>query len=726
MTTDAFEVVRGSWESVAGFDLSVAFDQAATAMAFVSLDGRWAKVNPALCDLLGRPAVGLVGRSFQELTHPDDLSAGSRFMVPALGPAAEGPLGAPRSGHGGGAIRIRKRYLRPDGSIVHAEVVTTLLHDPLGRPVGYFSQTVDLTAQHALQQQIRHERDRLRATLDNSPMPMAELDLSGNVVYWNAAAEAAFGWTSDEVAGSPLPTVVDEGDRSALATMLAQVSAGRSAGPAEFARLRRDGSALRLSVTCGPIRGQDGSVEGVVMAGVDVTEQRRMEERLQAQAFCDPLTGLPNRPRFLEILSEAICKGSSFGLAILDVTGLKAINDTIGERAGDQVLVEVSRRLLEAARPTGIVGRLGGDDFAVLLGGVEPGQAVGAALELVSHLQRPFELGGRPRRLAALAGVTSFHGQNGAGKGAGDDCACPPGLSPLRRAKELLREADMAMGEAKIDRGSAVESFKPAMREELNERVELVDQLRHALDQGQLTVAYQPIFRLSDRRCVATESLVRWQHPERGAIPPDRFIPLAEKAGLVGQLDRWVMEQACASAAGWPQASPAGSVLVHVNVSGSELMHPLFIRQVLDTLLRSGLDPSRLVIELTESVLVAGADVATERLRQLKSIGVKLSIDDFGTGYSSLSYLEALPVDEIKLDRSFVADIHRAGPRRHGLLRSIVQLAQVLDLEVVAEGIELQEELDVLAGFGCALGQGWLVSPAVPAGDFAAMLEACG
>lgn len=722
VTTGTLDAAAGSWGRITGFDPAIAFDQAATAMAFVSLDGRWLKVNRALCELLGRSVEDLVGRSFQELTHPDDLDAGAPYVAPRPGdPAA--PAVASAAGPDGadlhrGPIRISKRYLRADGAVVHAQVVTTLLHDPLGRPVGYFSQTVDLTAHHQLSQQVRRERDRLRATLENSPMPMAELELSGNVVYWNRAAEKTFGWSSDEVAGSPLPTVTGD-DHAKMAELLEQVSRGHSAGPVEFNRVRRDGTTLLLSVTCGPIRGSDGQVEGAVLAGVDVTEQRRMEQRLHDQAFCDPLTGLPNRARFVELLSDAVCRGSAFGLAIFDVSGLKAVNDTLGERAGDDVLVEVSRRLAGAMGADGMVARLGGDDFAVLMQGVAANRVADVVSALVEQLNRPFSLGNLTRMLSAVVGVTAF----GTELPTDDTCACSPGFSSVKRAKELLREADMAMGQAKANRSSSVEWFRPELRQRLNERVELVEQLRQALDQEQLAVAFQPIFSLSDRSFVGAESLVRWTHPERGAIPPDRFVPLAERAGLVGQLDRYVMEHACASAGAWPASRSGRPLVVHVNASGAELMKAGFARQVLSVLERTGLDPSRLVVELTESVLVEGAQCATERLRQLKDLGVRLSVDDFGTGYSSLSYIEKLPVDEIKIDRSFVQDIHLAGPRRHGLLRSIVQLADVFELEVVAEGIESEDELDVLSRIGCGLGQGWLVSRAVPPAEFAALLR---
>ncbi len=690
---------------------NAAFEMSGTAMAFVSLDGRWMRVNKALCELLGRPPEDLVGRSFQELTHPDDLGAAAHYILGRGGSPSVGGIVEDRAGD----IRLTKRYLRPDGNVVHTELASTLLFDCNGNPSGYFTQTFDVTDRVLLQEQLSQDRNRLKAILQHLPVPVAEVEPNGKVAFWNRAAESVFGWQAESVVGEPLPTVVPE-DRPRLAEMLAAAMAGRSTGPVEVTRLRRDGTALDISVTCAPVGPVDQQSTRAVLVGMDVTQRKRTELELVGQAFFDPLTGLSNRASFLEHLAEAVKGGKSFVLIALDVAHMKATNDTLGERSGDAVLLEAATRLRSAVGDRGIVARLGGNDFAVLLHGADlkDAQALGDAL--VQRISGAMQVGSTTRTLRFSVGLTASTAC------LAGTCSQTPSSSPMGRAKELLREADMAISVAKDQGRTRPVVFSCKFRQDMAERIALTEDLRRALETGALEVAYQPIFSLSDCTTVAAEALSRWHHPDRGAIPPDKFIPLAERAGLVGDLDQAVFLTACRDAVCRPEG-PGGPLGVHVNVSASELETSSGLLSHLEAVLsESGLEPNRLVVELTEGVLLRGGAGAIRTLEGIRSLGVRLSLDDFGTGYSALSYLERLPINGIKLDRSFVSGIDTAGPARIAMVSSVLGMADALGIQVVAEGIETRGELEVMASAGYRLGQGWLVGPAVPNAQFTAAL----
>lgn len=675
----------------------VGFEQAAIGLSLVSLDGRWVRVNRALCALLGRPPEDLVGRSFQDLTVAADLDVGAPFLANSeQSPAATGG--------------VQKRYVLPGGGLVAVEVTATLIRDGSGNPLGYFSQTRDLSEQQRFHDELRAERDRLGAIISNAPVPMAELDPSGRVLLWNKAAAAIFGWTAAEVVGQRMPTVLPE-QWEEFVRLLAGASSGNAAGPVEVTRVRRDGTPLDLWVSCTGIPRVGAGATSVVLVGLDVTERKRMEERLFSQAYYDSLTGLANQTMFLVRLEEAVtaADGSeprSLAVVRLGLEGLKAVNDTLGEEAGQAILVEAAQRLRGAVREGDVVACLGAEDFAVLLVGVGAGRAARIAGQLRQVIEAPMELKGRQRVLRTVAGVASRSGSR---------CG----------AEDLLREAALAMHAARSSPTSRVEVFSDRMRRTALDRLELVEDLRQALDFGDLQVLFQPIVQLDSLQICAAEALVRWYHPQHGPISPTRFVPLAEEAGLIRSLGRLVLAQACTQAASWHAAGPGGAA-VHVNLSGSELMDSELADDISAALESSGLDPRRLVLELTESVLVQGAGRAGERLNSLKSLGLRISLDDFGTGYSALSYLARLPVDEIKLDRSFVQNIHLGGARSRGLVAVVVNLAQQFGLDLVAEGIECGEEKDTLAELGCTLGQGFLLGRPASAGALASKLQVQG
>jgi diguanylate cyclase (GGDEF)-like protein len=437
--------------------------------------------------------------------------------------------------------------------------------------------------------------------------------------------------------------------------------------------------------------------------------ERRVAERtaeLAHLAFHDALTGLPNRERLALHTAETLAANDSgrVWMALLDLDGFKVVNDTLGHAVGDELLRVVGARLAARCPDSALLVRLGGDEFAVLLPGTDCAGATAAADALLTAFEEPFALGHRQLRLTGSIGVA------------------PADVGALD-AGDLLRDADLAMYAAKAaGRGRAV-LFTPSMRAEASERAALESELREAVETGALTVAYQPQVELATGRCIGAEALVRWHHPERGYVPPDMFIPVAEDSELVITLGRSVLQRACAEAAGWVRDLPADHPFeIAVNLSVRQLEHPDVVAHVGEALRSAGLDPARLVVEVTESVFLDETGAGVAALRQLRELGVRVALDDFGTGYSSLGYLQRFAVDILKIDRRFVSGL-TPGDGRPELAGAIVGLARSLRLDVVAEGIEEPGQTARLRELGCTVGQGFLFARPGPAAELTRLLH---
>jgi predicted signal transduction protein with EAL and GGDEF domain len=380
------------------------------------------------------------------------------------------------------------------------------------------------------------------------------------------------------------------------------------------------------------------------------------------------------------------------------------VNDTLGHAVGDELLRVVAGRLTARCADGALLVRLGGDEFAVLLSDTDASGATAAADGLLRAFDEPFALGHRQVRLAGSIGVA-------------------PAATGALDVGDLLRDADLAMYAAKnAGRGRAL-LFSPTMRAEVSERAALQSELREAVEAGALTVAYQPLVELSSGRCIGAEALVRWYHPERGYVPPDVFIPVAEDSDLVVALGRAVLRRACADAAGWVGALPADHPFeIAVNLSVRQLAHPELVTHVTEALRSAGLDPGRLVVEVTESVFLDDTGTGLAALRELRELGVRVALDDFGTGYSSLGYLQRFAVDILKIDRRFVSSL-KPGDGRPELAGAIIGLARSLRLEVVAEGIEEAAQTERLRELGCTIGQGFLFARPAPAAELTALLH---
>jgi diguanylate cyclase (GGDEF)-like protein len=446
-----------------------------------------------------------------------------------------------------------------------------------------------------------------------------------------------------------------------------------------------------------------------------VDELRDSRAAYAHQALHDPLTGLPNRARLRERLAQALAGPHPEQVAVLmlDLDGFKRVNDSLGHPAGDALLRGVAERLLSATRGSDTVARLGGDEFAVLLEATRAPHDAAAVAERVLHAMRaPFALGGAEAVVGTSIGIVV-----GAGAGRGAAPAADAAVDAV------LRDADLAMYRAKGAGKGRYVFFEPGMHAEAVTRLELEADLRAALARGEFRLAYQPIVALDTGAPVGVEALARWDHPLRGVVAPADFIPVAEETGLIVALGRWVLDEACRQLAAWSAAGGgAGAGLaMTVNVSARQLYDPGFVDDVRAALSAAGVDASRLVLELTESVMLDRPDLALERFAALKRLGVTLAIDDFGTGYSALSYLQRFPIDVLKIDKSFVDGLGHGG-RQGSLARTIVALGRALAMRTVAEGVEDAAQHAALREVGCAFGQGFLFARPLAPDDMAAML----
>jgi diguanylate cyclase (GGDEF)-like protein len=430
---------------------------------------------------------------------------------------------------------------------------------------------------------------------------------------------------------------------------------------------------------------------------MDISERKRFEEQLLHDAFHDALTGLANRALFMDHLRMTIerCKSrhsNHYAVLFLDFDRFKVINDSLGHAEGDELLIQIARRLGSLTRTGDLLARLGGDEFVILLNEMlEPDDAIQVAERILIDLQEPFTLAGNDVFTSASIGIAvSTDGH--------------------RRAEDMLRDADIAMYRAKSNGKARFQVFNEGLREVAATRLQLETEIRNGIERREFEVYYQPILDLASGKPSALEALVRWQHPQRGLVLPNDFIPAAEESGLILPLGRWILRESCRQLAEWQSSHEAAAdLVVNVNLSCRQFLQADLTEQVSLALSDAGLAPRCLKLEITESYLIENSEKAVSIMDGLRTLGVELSLDDFGTGYSSLSYLHRLPLNSLKIDRSFIMRLGISGESNQ-IVRSIIEMAQNLNLQVIAEGIETTEQLKELAELGCGFGQGYLFS----------------
>ena len=548
--------------------------------------------------------------------------------------------------------------------------------------------------------EVRKNEERFRSLVQNSSDVVTILEPDGFVRYQSASVERVFGYEPDLLTGTAFADLVHADDMDVFIDSVRQAER-RPGGTAlvEFGLLHRDGHWCRSETAITNLL-DEPSVRGVVLNTRDISERKLLEEQLMHQAFHDPLTGLANASLFRDRVGHALAqrhlRRRAVAVLFCDLDGFKRVNDSLGHASGDLLLKAVGERLSAVVRPGDTVARLGGDEFAVLLEDVMfEAEANVVAERLGEALRTPIVIDGRELFVSFSIGIA----------------LADPETETI---DSLLRNADLAMYRAKSEGLGGYKRFERTMRSASVDRTGLESDLHHALARNELSLEYQPIVHLQTGCMVGVEALVRWDHPTRGRVAPNEFIPLAEWSVLIVDIGRWVLQEACAQIRQWSDLWGDASPSVSVNLSGRQLLHPGLATDVAVALQLSGVEPSQLVLEMTESVLLEHNDETVATLRLLKDLGVRLAIDDFGTGYSSLSYLHRFPFDVLKIDRSFVERLSLETAER-SLASGIVRMGEGLNLRMVAEGIEEADQLQALRSIGCELGQGYFFSRPLPA-----------
>jgi diguanylate cyclase (GGDEF)-like protein/PAS domain S-box-containing protein len=553
---------------------------------------------------------------------------------------------------------------------------------------------------------------RAIATLNCIGDAVACTDMSGTITFLNLAAETLTGWSSLQAQGRPMAEVFQIVDGATRKSVLTPVGVGASwlatiHLPSYAVLIRRDGFETAVEDSIAPIRDRDGLETGAVFVLRDATRTRAMTKEITYAAEHDFLTGLPNRivlnGRISQAIAACLRDTSKAGLLFLDIDGFKHINDSLGHAVGDKLLESIARRLVLCVRGSDTVSRQGGDEFIVLLAKMnEHDGALISCKRLLAAVAEPHSIDGHDLHVTASIGISVYP----------DD-----GLD----AETLIKNADTAMYQAKAGGRHGYKFFKPAMNVRAVERQSIEEGLRRAVERGEFVLHYQPKVNLGSGAITGMEALLRWQHPVRGLVSPAQFIPVAEDCGLILSIGAWVLQEACAQAKTWLDAGlPAAKMAV--NVSGIEFQDLGFAKRIFRILEESGLPPTALEVELTESVLMKSSEHAVAILGALHARGVTLAIDDFGTGYSSLSYLRRFPIDVLKIDQSFIRQISRDVDDT-AIVTAVIGLAKNLKLSVVAEGVETLEELDFLRAQRCDEVQGYYFSQPVPASVFEQLLQ---
>ncbi|MFI5042411.1 MAG: putative bifunctional diguanylate cyclase/phosphodiesterase, partial [Acidimicrobiales bacterium] len=586
---------------------------------------------------------------------------------------------------------------RRDGTAVNVSISTAPILDATGRVVSIIAMTTDITerTRAAAEAELhRHREQMLAAIVSSSADAIISTSLGGALVSWNAGAEAMFGYSAAEAIGEPIFMLTRPADAPANASIAHAVLAGHPMVGHETIGMCKDGREIAVALTASPVF-EGGEVVGMSAVVRDISTQKALEATLERRALHDHLTGLPNRVLFVDRLRLAISRLARHGglLAVLfvDIDHFKVINESLGHEQGDRLLALMAQRFAGAVRPGDTVARFGGDEFAVLCESVlSEAEAVGIAERLQELAAVPLRLDGRDFTMTVSTGIALT-------------------ASSDALAADLLRDADSAMYQAKdAGRGCSV-TFVPSMKTRADQRLDTEVALRRAIRDGQLRLHYQPIVNLTTGRTEGVEALVRWQHPTEGLIAPSEFIPLAEETGLLVPLGEWVLGEACRQAQSWHREYPElDHLTVSVNLSGRQIAQADLVAVVANVLATTALPASRLVLEITESVLMRNVAHTIAVLTALKALGVRLSIDDFGTGYSSLSYLKQFPVDILKIDKSFVDGLDD-GDQDTAIVAATIHLAHSLGLKTIAEGTETAIQIITLTELGCDNAQGFLL-----------------
>ncbi len=629
-----------------------------------------------------------VGEAFLALFHPDDRAA-----CETQGPAHQA---AARKLHAMPRVDLRFRIVQPGGAVRRVHHESELVLDQHGEAVRWIGTYRDVTEAYEAE-------ESFKLVFEDNPVPMWLFDPKTlKFMAVNDAAVVHYGYDRESFLKLTLLDIVPQRDRDAIEQAVRN-RPGAGGSPSHlWQHVKADGTEIDVLTFWRDTMFCDRSAQ--LVAIVDVTAKRQAEARIAHMAHHDALTGLPNRVLFHERLDETLMRVRRYAEIIavlyLDLDQFKNVNDTLGHPVGDKLLVAVADRLRTCLRECDMIARFGGDEFAVLqIGLAGPHEAGAFAERIVTLLSEPYDIDGQQCAIGASVGIA---------------------LAPAdgETAEQLLRNADIALYQAKEDGRRVFRFFEPGMGASLRARRTLELDLRKALAAGEFEVYYQPLVTLETGVISGFEALLRWHHPVRGTVAPAEFIPLAEEVGLIVPIGEWVLRQACAKAAAWPD-----DLKVAVNLSPVQFKKGNLPQVVFATLASAGLPAARLELEITESIFLANSETNLATLRRLRALGVGISMDDFGTGYSGLSYLRAFPFDKIKIDRSFISEL---GERADcmAIIKAITNLGSNLGIPTLAEGAETEKQLAWLREAGCTEMQGYLFSRPVPASEIAGLLSA--
>lgn len=679
-------------------ELNAVLAQVPAGIARLDRNGRYLYVNELLARRLGKPVEEILGQPFEAIVSADRRADVSYHWGRAISGTPSAYEGQTMDDHG-----------RPS----YSSAWIAPARGESGEIEGAVAVVIDTTEQHELQQRLLESLNEvadLKTALDAHAI-VATTDARGIITSVNDKFCEISKYSRDELLGRT-HAIINSGrhPKSFFQELWVTISSGK-VWTGEICNRAKDGTLYWVNTTIVPYGEAGGRPVRYVAIRADITERKLIEEHVQKIAYQDALTGLPNRRLLMDRLQQGMAVSGRSGLfgalLLLDLDHFKDVNDTLGHDQGDLLLQEVSQRLISNVRQTDTVARLGGDEFVVLLAdlGTDEHEANAQAGRLCEHilheLCEPFQLDRAVVNTSPSIGAVLFHGQH---------------VSP----QELLKQADISLYQAKGAGRRTVRFFDPAVQEAFQRRLAAEEDLRGALLSEQFELFYQPIVGLS-RHTVAVEVLLRWRHPQRGLVSPADFIPILERTGLIVPVGQWVIEQACAQLQRWRQDPHKARWQVAVNVSAKQFRQPDFVDMVSDALDRHDISLGQLKLEITESSLQENLQETVEKMHQLRAKGVRFAIDDFGTGYSSLAYLKALPIDVLKIDRSFVRHVD-SDANDAAISKTVLDLASNMGLEVVAEGVETESQFWALTSQGCTLFQGYLFGKPEPAYTYESQL----
>lgn len=649
------------------------------AIYMLSLDGVVSSWNPGAERAKGYQLSEIIGKHFSVFYTDADRSLGL-------------PQQALRTAKRVGRFEGEGWRMRKDGSRFWAHVTLQPVHDPTGKMVGFAKITRDLTRQRAVQRQAHEQERNFRLLVQGvSEYAIYMLSPEGVVTNWNAGAERFKGYQAEEIIGQHFSQFYTPEDRDrGLPRHALKVALERGKFESEGWRVRKDRSRFWAHVVIDPVRDDEGTLIGFAKITRDVTEKKRAQDRVSHLARHDSLTSLLNRAAFTSALEAVLSQGTRCVLFYIDLDRFKPINDTFGHPVGDQVLKTVADRIAGQLRKKDLGGRLGGDEFAVLLVDCDNrADAAAVAERLIREVEKPIAL-------------ENFSVSVGISIGMADTC------DAILPAETLLRNADLALYAAKKRRGTS-RWYEASAESVLEQRKALEGDLRLALLGDEFSLQYQPIVDTKRNAVAGYEALIRWKSPTRGNVSPAEFIPFAEGQGLMLEIGDWVLRTACAEARNWPE-----DLYVAINLSPAQFRSPNLVERIASILEETGLAPSRVELEITETAMMGNISAAKLLVQQLRAMGIRIALDDFGTGYSSLSFLRMLPFTRIKIDRSFVQDLGRT-PESLAIVRAVTGLCNSLGVSTTAEGVETQEQRQILEREDCRELQGYLLGkPTAP------------